>query len=160
MCMNSINVGNIVKGQITGVTPYGVFVSLEDDYSGLVHISEVSDKFVKDLPMLFNIGDIINVKILEIDEDKREVKLSIKKIDYKVEESLSRIPETGSGFGLLEKNLGKWTASKLKEITKNKKNDEKNRYKKRHEIYDEKSKYGQYRFRWNDVVPRFKQFCY
>jgi general stress protein 13 len=119
--MNSINVGNIVKGQITGVTPYGVFVSLEDDYSGLVHISEVSDKFVKDLPMLFNIGDIINVKILEIDEDKREVKLSIKKIDYKVEESLSRIPETGSGFGLLEKNLGKWTASKLKEITKNKK---------------------------------------
>ena len=126
MCMNSINVGNIVKGQITGVTPYGVFVSLEDDYSGLVHISEVSDKFVKDLPMLFNIGDIINVKILEIDEDKREVKLSIKKIDYKVEEFLSRIPETGSGFGLLEKNLGKWTASKLKEITKNKKNDEKN----------------------------------
>lgn len=126
MCMNSINVGNIVKGQITGVTPYGVFVSLEDDYSGLVHISEVSDKFVKDLPMLFNIGDIINVKILEIDEDKREVKLSIKKIDYKVEESLSRIPETGTGFGLLEKNLGKWTASKLKEITKNKKNDEKN----------------------------------
>ena len=126
MCMNSINVGNIVKGQITGVTPYGVFVSLEDDYSGLVHISEVSDKFVKDLPMLFNIGDIINVKILEIDEDKREVKLSIKKIDYKVEESLSRIPETGSGFGLLEKNLGKWTASKLKEIIKNKKNDEKN----------------------------------
>ena len=124
--MNSINVGNIVKGQITGVTPYGVFVSLEDDYSGLVHISEVSDKFVKDLPMLFNIGDIINVKILEIDEDKREVKLSIKKIDYKVEESLSRIPETGSGFGLLEKNLGKWTASKLKEIIKNKKNDEKN----------------------------------
>lgn len=123
--MNSINVGNIVKGQITGVTPYGVFVSLEDDYSGLVHISEVSDKFVKDLPTLFNIGDIINVKILEIDEDKREVKLSIKKIDYKVEESLSRIPETGSGFGLLEKNLGKWTASKLKEITKNKKNDEK-----------------------------------
>lgn len=125
MCMNSINVGNIVKGQITGVTPYGVFVSLEDDYSGLVHISEVSDKFVKDLPTLFNIGDIINVKILEIDEDKREVKLSIKKIDYKVEESLSRIPETGSGFGLLEKNLGKWTASKLKEITKKQKNDEK-----------------------------------
>ena len=126
MCMNSINVGNIVKGQITGVTPYGVFVSLEDDYSGLVHISEVSDKFVKDLPKLFNIGDIINVKILDIDEDKREVKLSIKKIDYKVEESLSRIPETGSGFGLLEKNLGKWTASKLKEIEKNQKNDEKN----------------------------------
>lgn len=45
--MNSIKLNNIVKGQVTGITPYGVFVSLEDDYSGLVHISEVSNKFVK-----------------------------------------------------------------------------------------------------------------
>ena len=79
--MNSIKIGDIVKGQVTGVTPYGVFVSLEDDYTGLVHISEVSDKFVKNLPDKFNIGDIINVKIVDIDEDKSQVKLSIKKID-------------------------------------------------------------------------------
>jgi predicted RNA-binding protein with RPS1 domain len=114
--MNSFNVGDIVKGQVTGVTPYGVFVSLEDDYTGLVHISEVSDKFVKNLIDKFNIGDIINVKVVDIDEDKSQVKLSIKKIDYKVEQSLSRIPETGSGFGLLETNLKKWTDSKYKEI--------------------------------------------
>lgn len=114
--MNSIKIGDIVKGQVTGVTPYGVFVSLEDDYTGLVHISEVSDKFVKNLPDKFNIGDIINVKIVDIDEDKSQVKLSIKKIDYKVEESLSMIPESGSGFTLLETNLKKWTDSKFKEI--------------------------------------------
>ena len=119
MFMNSIKVNNIVKGQITGITGYGVFVSLEDDYTGLVHISEVSNKFVKDLKKLFNIGDIINVKILDIDEDKREVKLSIKKIDYKVEQELSMIPESGSGFGMLNDNLKNWTNQKLKEIKKN-----------------------------------------
>ena len=119
--MNSIKVGDIVKGQITGLTPYGVFVSLEDDYTGLVHISEVSDKFVKDLPHKFNIGDIINVKIVSIDEDKSQVKLSIKQIDYKVEQSLSMIPESGSGFGKLKDSLEKWTYLKYKEITKNQK---------------------------------------
>lgn len=115
--MNGIKIGDIVKGQVTGVTPYGVFVSLEDDYTGLVHISEVSDKFVKNLGDKFNIGDIINVKVVDIDEDKSQVKLSIKKIDYKVEQSLSMIPESGTGFGLLEDNLKKWTSQKYKEIS-------------------------------------------
>ena len=105
--MNSIKLNNIVKGQVTGITPYGVFVSLEDDYSGLVHISEVSNKFVK---------------VLDINEEKREVKLSIKKIDYKVEQQLSMIPESGSGFGLLHANLKNWTNQKIKEIKKNKEN--------------------------------------
>lgn len=114
--MSSIKVGDIVKGQITGVTPYGVFVSLEDDYTGLVHISEVSDKFVKNLVEKFNIGDIINVKVVDIDENKSQVKLSIKKIDYKVLPSLSMIPESGSGFGMLKNNLSKWTDEKYKEI--------------------------------------------
>lgn len=117
--MNSIKVNNIVKGQITGITSYGVFVSLEDDYTGLVHISEVSNNFVKDLKKMFSIGDIINVKVLDIDEDKREVKLSIKKIDYKVEQQLSMIPESGSGFGMLNDNLKNWTIQKLDEIKKN-----------------------------------------
>lgn len=116
--MNSIKVGDIVKGQITGINPYGVFVSLEDDYTGLVHISEVSNKYIRDLNNMFNIGDIINVKILEIDEDKSHVKLSIKKIDYRVEQSLSKIPENGKGFGLLEKFLPIWTKQKIEEIRK------------------------------------------
>lgn len=119
--MNTIKVGNIVKGQITGIVPYGIFVSLEDDYTGLVHISEVSDKYVKSLKDKFNIGDIINVKIIDINEDKSQVKLSIKKIDYKVEESLSMIPESGKGFKMLQDNLSKWTNKKYNEIlnTKN-----------------------------------------
>lgn len=114
----SIKVGEIVKGQVTGITPYGVFVSLEDDYTGLVHISEVSDKYVKDLPHKFDIGDIINVKIVDIDEEKSQVKLSIKKIDYKIEQELSMIPESGTGFKMLKSKLDYWTSTKIKEIEK------------------------------------------
>lgn len=119
--MNSIKVGNIVKGEVTGVVPYGVFVSLNDEYSGLVHISEVSDNYVKDLRKLFNIGDIINVKIIDLDEDKSHVKLSIKKINYRVQSELSMIPESGTGFGLLSKKLPRWTSEKFNIIKKMKK---------------------------------------
>ena len=78
--MSNIKVGKIVEGQITGVTKYGVFVSLEDNYVGMIHISEVSNKYIEDLNTLFKIGDLIKVKVLSIDEDKLQVKLSIKKI--------------------------------------------------------------------------------
>jgi len=112
----SIKVGDIVKGQVTGVQPYGVFISLEDDYTGLVHISEISDKFVKDVDKLFNIGDIINVKVEALDDDKRQVKLSIKKIDYRVQRGLSMIPENGTGFKVLEDKLKVWTKEKYERI--------------------------------------------
>ena len=78
--MSYIKVGDILEGQITGVTKYGIFVSLEDNYVGLIHISEVSNKFVKDLEQKFKIGDLVKVKVLSIDVDKLQVKLSIKKI--------------------------------------------------------------------------------
>ncbi len=112
----NVKVGSIVKGQVTGVQPYGIFISLEDDYVGLVHISEISDKFVKDINTLFNIGDIINVRVDGIDEDKRQVKLSIKKIDYKSQKGLSMIPENGSGFKILEDKLKDWTKEKFEKI--------------------------------------------
>lgn len=114
--MSNIKVGDIVKGQITGITVYGVFVSLMDDYTGMVHISEVSNKFIRDLNSKFKIGDIINVKVMEIDENKSQVKLSIKQIDYNVEPTLSKIPENGQGFKLLEENLPVWTKEKMEEL--------------------------------------------
>jgi len=114
--MNDFKIGKIVKAQVTGVTKYGVFVRLNDDYDGMVHISEVSDKFVKDMDSLFEVGDIIKVKILEIDESKSQVKLSIKKIKYKVKTKKIKLEEKGTGFIPLQENLSKWMKNKLKEI--------------------------------------------
>lgn len=114
--MSNFKVGDIVKGQVTGITKYGVFVSLEDDYNGLVHISEVSHKFVGDLNKLFIIGDVIKVKVLEIDESKSHVKLSIKKINFIVKKGKTKIEEAGLGFDLLKENLNNWIDEKMTEI--------------------------------------------
>ena len=63
--------------KVTGVQPYGVFVSC-DEYSGLIHISEISDQFVPKIEDILNVGDEIEVIVLEIDEDSKRLKLSYK----------------------------------------------------------------------------------
>ncbi len=115
--MNNIKVGKIVEGQITGITKYGVFVSLEDNYTGMVHISEVSNKFVSDLEHEFKIGDIVKVKILEIDENKLQVKLSIKKVRTNYNNKKT-ITEVGRGFEPLKDKLPIWTSEKMEELAK------------------------------------------
>ena len=114
--MSNIKIGKIVEGQITGVTKYGVFVSLEDNYTGMIHISEVSNKYIENLNEIFKIGDLIKVKILSIDENKLQVKLSIKKIGN--QSKRKGIEEKGEGFELLRQNLSVWIDEKIKEIEK------------------------------------------
>lgn len=116
--MSNIKVGEIVKGQVTGITLYGVFVTLNDDYTGMVHISEVSSKFISNLNKKFNIGDIISVKVIDIDENKRQVKLSIKNINYRVEKTASAIKEKGTGFEVIKNNFEDWVTKKMEEINK------------------------------------------
>lgn len=114
--MSNIKIGKVVEGQITGVTKYGVFVSLEDNYTGMIHISEVSNKYIENLNEIFKIGELIKVKVLSIDEDKLQVKLSIKKIGKQARRK--GIEEKGRGFELLKQNLGDWIEEKIEEIEK------------------------------------------
>ena len=65
----SLEVGNKVEGKITGLAKFGAFVDLGDNKTGLVHISEVSDKFVEDINDELKVGQIITVEILSIDSD-------------------------------------------------------------------------------------------
>ncbi|MDD2625613.1 MAG: S1 RNA-binding domain-containing protein [Tenericutes bacterium] len=117
--MSDYKPGKIVKGIITGVQKYGIFVDLDNYYSGLIHISEISDLFVKDVNEYGKVGDIIYTKILEIDEAQNHVKLSIKGINHKVKPKKERklIKEVGSGFKILEENLNNFIVNKLKEIS-------------------------------------------
>lgn len=69
-------VGNIVKGIITGIVDFGIFVKLEESLEGLVHISEIDWSLVEDPKALYKVGDEIDVKIIEIKDGK--VSLSIK----------------------------------------------------------------------------------
>ncbi|MEQ6378610.1 S1 domain-containing post-transcriptional regulator GSP13 [Bacillaceae bacterium S4-13-56] len=71
-------VGQVVEGKVTGIQPYGAFVSLNDEIQGLVHISEVTHGFVKDINEHLNVGDEVTVKVLSIDEEKGKYSLSIR----------------------------------------------------------------------------------
>ncbi|MBE6147830.1 MAG: S1 RNA-binding domain-containing protein [Firmicutes bacterium] len=116
--------GKIVTGCVTGVEKYGIFVGLDDFYSGLIHISEISNNFVRNISDYVNIGETIKVKIVEIDEKNYHAKLSIKDIDYRgVYKSSNQVKEVGDGFYPLKAKLDEWIADKMIDI--NKKNEKK-----------------------------------
>ena len=113
--------GRVVKGTVTGIESYGVFVSFDEYYSGLIHISEISHGFVKDITDFVSIGDVIYAKILDVDEEQSHLKLSIKDISYKGKRSIKKrkIVETSTGFKKLAAKLPTWIDKKLKKTTKN-----------------------------------------
>ncbi len=110
--------GEIIKGCVTGIENYGAFVSLDEYYSGLIHISEISTGFVNDIHDFLNIGDTIYVKVLDVDNENCQVKLSIKDIDYKVKRKREPIKESPNGFLPLEQKLPEWIEQKITEINK------------------------------------------
>ncbi len=75
-----LEVGAIVEGKVTGLTAFGAFVSLPDGKSGMVHISEVSNSFVKDIKDFLKEGQDVKVKVVNI-TDEGKISLSIKKAD-------------------------------------------------------------------------------
>lgn len=114
--MSKYEKGKIVKGTVTGIENYGAFVSFDEYYSGLIHISEISHGFVKDISDFVKIGDTIYAEILNVDENLFQLKLSIKNINYKNEYRIrkAKIKETSLGFDTLAYNLPFWIEKNLK----------------------------------------------
>ena len=102
----------VVEGLVTGIENYGIFIGLDEYYSGLIHISEISDGYVRDINNFVNIGETIKVRVLDSDDETFHVKLSIKNLDYRLNRHNTKIIETGSGFEILKNNLNKWIDEK------------------------------------------------
>lgn len=75
----AIEVGGIVEGRVTGITNFGAFVELADGKTGLVHISEVADAYVKDINDYLKQNDKVQVKVININGNK--IGLSIKQVN-------------------------------------------------------------------------------
>ena len=116
--MTKYKKGKIVKAVVSGIETYGAFVTLDDYYTGLIHISEISSGFVKKITDFVNIGDIIYTEILDVDENLCHVKLSIKNINYKYQKKPKKrkIQETKQGFKTLEYKLPKWIEKGIEKI--------------------------------------------
>ena len=105
----SVKVGTIMEGKVESLQNYGAFVRLEDDLSGLVHVSQISHKRVKSPKDVLNVGDDVKVKVIGIKEGK--ISLSMKALEEVVEEEPEEkvvIPKSeniGTSLGDLFKNI-------------------------------------------------------
>lgn len=76
----AIEIGSKVTGKVTGITNFGAFIDLGSGQSGLVHISEISNEYVKDIHDVLSVGDTVTVKV--ISEQKGKIGLSMKQVDH------------------------------------------------------------------------------
>lgn len=111
-------IGDIAYGVVTGFEKYGIFLSFEGNYVGLIHISELSDHFVKDVSQYASVGEKIPCVIIECDDENKKLKCSIKNTDY----ALQKDALIDHGFAPLKKLLPIWIDEKLKEYQENQKN--------------------------------------
>lgn len=115
MFVNNYKVGEIVSGKVSGIENYGIFVLLEDGTYGMIHISEISDKFVKDVEKYAKINDVIKAEIIDYDSDNNHYKLSLKNLGSNGDsKKRQKIEETPKGFSTLKSSLDRWIDLKTK----------------------------------------------
>ena len=107
--------GDIVYGRVTNILGYGAFVQV-DEYDGLVHISEFSDRFVRDINDFVKIGDEIKLKIIEVDEANKRLKLSYKQL-HKSRGIKCNIPTYKIGFESIKKELPEWIRKEKENVS-------------------------------------------
>jgi small subunit ribosomal protein S1 len=78
--------GQVIRGKVTKITNFGVFVGLEDGLEGLLHISELADHKVENPEDVVKVGEEIEVKILRVDTEERKIGLSRKRVEWAEEE--------------------------------------------------------------------------
>ena len=85
--IEAISVGDIFEGTVEKITSYGAFIRLENNLSGLVHISQIANKHVVKPEDELKVGEVINVKVLEVNPEQKKISLSKRQADAPVEEA-------------------------------------------------------------------------
>ena len=123
--IKDFTVGDVVKGKVTGIQPYGAFVSLDEETQGLVHISEITYGYVKEVGEFLTVGQEVEVKILELDNVSGKISLSIRELqekpaipkkDDKPRKTLqARVDEHDQeGFNTLKEKLAGWIKQSIR----------------------------------------------
>ncbi|WP_339178888.1 S1 domain-containing post-transcriptional regulator GSP13 [Oceanobacillus sp. FSL W7-1293] len=112
----NVEIGQVIEGKVTGIQPYGAFVAIDGDTQGLVHISEIMHGYVKDINEHLSVGDSVNVKVIQIDEEKGKISLSIRATEEAPKETVKQentannydSNNDSSGFNILKDKLQDW----------------------------------------------------
>lgn len=116
-------IGQIAEGKVTGIQPYGAFVSLDPHTTGLIHISEISDGYVKDIQQFVQIGDTVKVKIIDYDEKSHQARLSLKALSHRRAAGSWRsgsrkasLPPMKIGFQTIRDHMDQWIKEAKEEM--------------------------------------------
>ena len=116
-------VGQLIVGKVYNVKPYALFMSFDDGVTGLLHISEISDSFIRDIEKYGSVGDEIKVKILSIDKDNGFLRVSYKQVPpeemYSSHTNQRKVPTTSEDeFLPLKEKLDAWIKEAYENIEK------------------------------------------
>ncbi|MEK4875763.1 S1 domain-containing post-transcriptional regulator GSP13 [Bacillus sp. FSL W8-1127] len=121
-------VGAIVTGKVTGIQPYGAFVALDEETQGLIHISEITHGYVRNIEDYLKVGDEVQAKIVAIDEEDGKISLSMREMESsKTDRKMPRrygnikLDDSSTGFNTLKEKLKEWIAQSEKSNTYQKK---------------------------------------
>ncbi|MDD3171066.1 MAG: S1 RNA-binding domain-containing protein [Bacilli bacterium] len=112
-----IKKGEIVYGKITNILGYGAFVTV-GDYDGLIHISEFSDNFVRSINDYVTVGQQVKLKVLEVDEEGKKLRLSYKTLN-KSRGVKGEIPKYAIGFSTLERVMPEFISEQFRKSGQN-----------------------------------------
>ena len=120
-------IGELIVGKVTGVKPYALFLTFDDGTQGLLHISEISDEFIRDIEKYGTFGDEIRVKVLSIDKNNGFLRVSYKQVDladrYNTHDNSKKanpIVTSEADFAPLKERLPEWIADTLKKAKEEK----------------------------------------
>ena len=100
--------GDVVEGRITGVQPYGIFIKLNDECSGLIHATELEKLEGQNPSRFFKVGQILKVKVLRIKPGGKQAVLRVHRgPDGRRRMSASQF-ETNGGFGAVRRQMDVW----------------------------------------------------
>ena len=121
-------IGMVLTGKVIGVQNYGVFVLLDDNTQGLVHISELTHGYVNNINNYFKIGQMVKVMIIDIDEYNGKISLSLKCLEKPFNFNYNRDEIThhykkywndqhaNEGFTPIENKIHQWITDALEDI--------------------------------------------
>ena len=121
-------VGQLIVGTVTSVKPYALFLTFEDSVQGLLHISEISDAYIRDIEKYGSLGDKLRVLVLSIDKTNGFLRVSLKKVPteeaYSTHSNGRTAPNFNDGdFEPLKEKLPEWIDNALNEIKDGQNND-------------------------------------
>lgn len=130
MIVSNYRIGMRVHGRVTGIQPYGAFVTLDGEHRGLIHISECHEGYVKSITEYLKVGQAVDVIILDIDEYTGKISLSLRCIEHQPHPTVNDLEiyktfrhkhfwtnrHVHAGFEPIANHLASWTSDSLNRL--------------------------------------------